>query len=213
MRNVLSFCDLLRLSLYVSKIDQRLSEKERKINDKKISFLKQKRYGKSLTNGEKHIINLSKYELTEDEKCVLGHGLKYCVPPRSIDSAEILSEFEILFNQLNDKFVPNEPESILSLKFKLAAYAYTYSETNLKNISCNFHKERFRALKSKLATYAHTYSEADLKNLSCNFHKEHFRALKCLRTNGSIIITKPDKGNAVCILDKEDYCTKMDVIL
>ena len=100
IRGILSFCDLLRLSLYVAQIDQRLSDSERKKHDRKISFLVEKRYGKSMSNGDKYIINLSKHVLSDDERFVFGHGLKYSVPPRSLGRCEILSEFEMLFNQL-----------------------------------------------------------------------------------------------------------------
>lgn len=174
IRGILSFCDLLRLSLYISKIDQRLSEPERKRHDRKISFLVQKRYGKSMSNGDKHIINLSQHVLTEDEKFVIGHGLKYCVPPKSLDQCEILSEFEMLFSQLHMKFTPNDPDSIPSLKSKLAAYAYTYSEADLRNLSCNFHKEHFRAIKSLRTNERIVITRPDKGTAVCILDREDY---------------------------------------
>ena len=144
----LSFYDLLRLCQYISKIDLRMFDVESKRHDKQISFLVKQRYGNSFTRGDQHILNLSSHDLSENESFVLGHGLKYCIPPRFVDQTEVLTEFEVLFNDLDRHFVPNSVENVTALKSKLAGYAYTYSEYEVNNLSSNFHKEHFQALKS-----------------------------------------------------------------
>ena len=81
---VCSFYDLLRLCNYISKIDLRMFDVESKRSEKQMSFLVRQRYGNSFTHGDRHILNLSKHQLSENESFVLGHGLKYCVPPKTL---------------------------------------------------------------------------------------------------------------------------------
>ena len=40
-----------------------------------------------------------------------------------------------------------------------------------------------------------------------------YKHLTSLTSNKSIAVTNYDKGNGVCILDKEDYLTKLDIIV
>ena len=53
-----------------------------------------------LSDREKHILNLSDYSLSDTETFVLGNGLDFCLPPRSVNREEVFAEFEILYAQL-----------------------------------------------------------------------------------------------------------------
>ena len=167
VKSFLSIYNLLRLCQYVSKIDIKATDIEMKRHDKQIAFLVERRYGRSFDGGDQHILNLSSYQLTENEQFVLGHGLKYSVPPLFIDETEVLTEFELLFNELHHNFVATSEESVISLKSKLAGYAYTYSETDVRKLSSNFHKEHFKALKSLRSNGNIVITKPDKGNSVC----------------------------------------------
>ena len=174
---------MIRLSLYVSKINERLQQKEEESRRKQLQYLIKKRYGKtfSSTSGNA-VINLSQYRLSDNENFVLKHGLNYCIPSKQCDEHSIKSEFEMLFNKLHQNHTACSEDSLSSFKAKLTSSAYEYCE-----------------LKP-------TWSPSP-------FHSEHFRALRSLRSNKDIVIVKADKGGACVILDKHDYVLKMETIL
>ena len=174
---------MIRLSLYVSKINERLQQKEEESRRKQLQYLIKKRYGKtfSSTSGNA-VINLSQYRLSDNENFVLKHGLNYCILSKQCDENSIKSEFEMLFNKLHQNHTACSEDSLSSFKAKLTSSAYEYCE-----------------LKP-------TWSPSP-------FHSEHFRALRSLRSNKDIVIVKADKGGACVILDKHDYVLKMEAIL
>ena len=80
-------------------------------NSNHLQRLREKRFGK-LVGQHSNIFNLSHVELTEMEKEVLSHGLKFGVPPK-VAREDVLAEFEVLQQQLNwHKPVSKEKENI-----------------------------------------------------------------------------------------------------
>ena len=65
--------------------------------------------------------------------------------------------------------------------------------------------------------YTNTYSFQNLQRLNKTFlislSREHLKARRELVKNNAVIITRPDKGRATVILTREEYLSKMAVIL
>ena len=79
---------------------------------------------------DKHICNLSSYELSLTEKQALSRGLKFCVP-RSQPQPNIDAEFENFFQQTTD-LVPNS-EHIPQLKAELVSLSRNFSDKHRFN--------------------------------------------------------------------------------
>ena len=183
-RKFSSIHDLIRISLYINSIDERMNMKELRHHSKQLEHLICKRYGTTYRNGEGHVHNLSDYSLDENEKFVLEHGLNFKIPPTRIKTEEVLAEFELLFSQLHLHHRPTNEEDFTRLKANLCSTAYDY---------CN--------VLNKSAT------------LTSTFNREHYKSLRLLRNNHDLIIIRPDKGSGTVILNKSDYISKMNDVL
>ena len=164
-----------------SKFKDRISNKP----DKKFNNLKRK-YGipqLSNLNSDDIIFIYSHHVLSEVEKKVLARGLRFCLPPKEVDTYEVKCSFELLFRDLT-RFGP-----VLSSETK------DRLRSQLKNISNSY-------------IYAYDFSKQG-RILS----KEEWTALADLRNDDSIIITKPDKGNGIIIVNKLDYLSKMKQLI
>ena len=77
---------------------------------KTIKLLKKKKFGLQFINKLNNIINLSDITLNHDEKSVLHHGLKFCIPHKHITFEEVCSQFEVLAGQLQSHKPISKPE-------------------------------------------------------------------------------------------------------
>ena len=123
-------------------------------------------------------------ELSRTQLEVLCHGPKFGVPPAKICKEEILSEFEVFFDQMNPLFTESAAD-----------------------------KEKKHILKAKLASLAHEYAGVKMEHNGFPLGKEHLEAIRKLRGNEDIVITKPDKGVGIVLMNKCDYIAKMMDIL
>ena len=138
----------------------------------------------NLLDPESVIVNLSDYTLSEVEKIALANGLKFCLPPRKLRTGSYLSNFELLYNDLQKLPFAGTDEDALYFKKTLSEIAFS----SMFNYNMN---------RSKLM----------------NIPREQHLALKNLSQNKEIIITIPDKGSGVIILNRLDYVNKMQDIL
>ena len=92
--------DTIRLCRYLAELDERTERKTKSKHDRLIMILRRKRFGTALSDGKKHIQNLSDYVLSDTEEFVLGHGLNFCQPPKTVCKEQLFAEFESLWAQL-----------------------------------------------------------------------------------------------------------------
>ena len=110
-----------------SKFKDRISNKL----DKKFNNLKRK-YGipqLSNLNSDDIIFNYSHRVLSEVEKKVLARGLRFCLPPKEVDTYEVKCSFELLFRDLT-RFGPalsSENKDRLKSQLKNISYSYIYA--------------------------------------------------------------------------------------
>ena len=132
---------------------------------------------------EKVIFNLSNYILKPEEKRVLSLGLDFCIPKFKFNEMEYFLSFEKLCNLIKD------------LKHNINS-----AENIIRNIS-NIAYSAVNDIKCLKDVFSPVFSKAD------------FDTLKKLKETPNLIITRPDKGNGVVVLNKDDYISKMNVIL
>ena len=131
------------------------------------------------------ITNLSDYVLSDIEKEALLKGLNFCIPPPKLKSGSYLSNFELLYGELNLKLLFNGyEEEKLFFRKSLGEIAFS----SMFNYNSNHHQLR-------------------------NLPKEQMDALRLISKNKDIIITKPDKGSRIVILNRTDYIEKVEAIL
>ena len=64
------------------------------------------------------IFNFSSYVLTKDKKRLLCKGLKFCIPPKKIEYADFLTQFELLYRDTIMFKMKPENRDFLKKKFK-----------------------------------------------------------------------------------------------
>ena len=100
--------------------------------------------------------------------------------------------------------------------FKLNYFKYflhfekLYNALNKQNIleSIDNARNQIRAIASK-----YFYNFKPYKNRCAVFSRKDFNNLRNLAQNSELYVTKPDKGNGVVIMNKQDYCDKINTIL
>ena len=109
---------------------------------------------------------------------------KFCLPPQKLKTGSYLSNFKLLYNDLQKLPFAGSDEDTLYFRKTLSEIAFS----SMFNYNLN---------RSKLI----------------NIPREQHQALKNLSKNKNIIITIPDKGSGVIILNRVDYVNKMQDIL
>ena len=73
----LSFFDWIRFCKYLSILDEQSNRKTSDQHLRHVASLRSKRFGNALSDTEKHILNLSQYELSDLKQFVLSHELNF----------------------------------------------------------------------------------------------------------------------------------------
>ena len=74
-------------------------------------------------------------------------------------------------------------------------------------------KEQLERLHAKLYDLAHGFCGTPIDLGDFRMRKECYNAYKLLGSNPNIVITKPDKGSGIVVLDRNDYISKMMLVL
>ena len=109
---------------------------------------------------------------------------KFCLPPQKLKTGSYLSNFELLYNDLQKLPFAGSDEDALYFRKTLSEIAFS-------------------------SMFNYNLSRSKLINIL----REQHQALKNLSKNENIIITIPDKGSGVIILNRVDYVNKMQDIL
>ena len=151
---------------------------------KKLSQLKRSQKPNSTTiNNDEFVINLSVYQLSDEEKRVLSYGLQYSLPSKRPRFDDLLLPAERLCNSLNRN--------------------YTIPSTQWTEVCDNL-----RVPLQKTCRINQFVNRRQKKQYDYDM-----TVLQRLRSNKDIIICQPDKGNAVVIINKCDYISKIEAIL
>ena len=99
-REFLFMVDTIRLCRYLAELDERTERKTKSKHVRLIMILRRKRFGIALSDGKKRIQNLSDYLLSDTKEFVLGHGLNFCLPPKTVCKEQLFADLESLWAQL-----------------------------------------------------------------------------------------------------------------
>ena len=141
----LFFFDRFRFCKYFSILDERSEQKTSEQQRRQLVSLKSKRFGNALNDTEKHVLNLSKYELLDVERFVLSHGLNFGLPPKSVSGEQTFAEFESLWAQLRHHTAANK-EQRDSLRARLADLAYLHCDSKINAHDFVMQKECFSVI-------------------------------------------------------------------
>ena len=101
----------------------------------------------SLHDPNKFIFNFSKYELSDGQKGLLAKGLNFSLPPKYLDYADYLANFELFYTNIRSLgILPNEDLDFVKTRIKEVALS-TYRNYN-NNVPQHLSKEEFLALQN-----------------------------------------------------------------
>ena len=132
---------------------------------------------------ERLIFNYSSRVLTKEEKEALAFGLKFAFPPNKLNFSNYFLSFEKLLKDLNAHSIYGKEEAGTIFKSSLKHYALSY-----------------------FYSFDHFKSRDDTLS-------ENLNILKNLARDDNILILRPDKGNGIVLIDRTDYCSKMNDII
>ncbi|XP_070000289.1 uncharacterized protein [Penaeus vannamei] len=136
-------------------------------------------------DSSKVIFNYSNRNLSEDETKLLSLGLDFALPCKSPSFADNFLAFERLCHTVNNcQILDNSESAKLKVFEKIASLA--------NDTFYDFKRHR---------------------HWLPSFSKAKYNALKSLKEDPNIIITRPDKGKGVVILERNEYVTKVNILL
>ena len=95
---------------------------------------------------DKVIFNYSSHVLTENEKSLLCKGLNFAIPPKTLEYADYLLPFELLYCDIHNLDITNEKKEVLKTRIKDCAFSSFYSYIE-NGAPLNLTSEEFAALK------------------------------------------------------------------
>ena len=96
---------------------------------------------------DKVIFNYSSHVFTESEKSLLCKGLNFAIPPKTLEYADYLLLFELLYRDIHNLDITNEKKEVLKTRIK--DYAFSSFNSYYENgAPLNLTPEEFAALKS-----------------------------------------------------------------
>ena len=111
----------------------------------------------------KVIFNFSSYVLTEDGKSLLCKGLRFCIPPKKIEYAEFLTQFELLYRDTIMFEMKSENRDFLKNKLKDICFS-TLKSYSFDKVEKNLSEAEFLALKNLIEHKDLVIQKADKGN-------------------------------------------------
>ena len=153
------------------------------------------------------VSNVSSRVLSDDEITCLAHGLDYNLVPQRFDDMSAIGNIEQFFHRVTDIFQHHKEllkdvqdrAIIKSNDIRVLSAKEMTLASNLRSLSDSFRHQAIRYRKR----------QSLMRVEQSHYH----HLLKDLKKDKSIIVTRPDKGRGVVVMDKNDYISKMNVIL
>ena len=96
---------------------------------------------------DKFIFNYSSHVLTESEKSLLCKGLNFAIPAKTLEYADYLLPFELLYRDILNLDITNKKKEVLKTRIKDCAFS-SLNSYNENDAPLNLTPEEFAALKS-----------------------------------------------------------------
>ena len=144
-REVFIFFNTIRFCRYLVLLDGRTESKPKSKNERLLVSLRRDRFGNTLSDATRQILNLSDYHFSDTESFVLSLGLNFGLLPRYLCKEEIFAEYGSLWAQLLHHSA-SSVEQRPALKARLAELAHLYCDSTIDSRAFTMHKECFRAI-------------------------------------------------------------------
>ena len=145
LQHEISFIDFAHVSSLFLRSNNRILASKSAIQQRKLSNLVKSSI--SIHDPNKVIFNFSKYELSDGEKGLLAKGLNFSLPPKYLDYADYLANFELFYRNIrNLDILPNEDLDFVKTRIKEVTLS-TYRNYN-NNVPQHLSKEEFLALQN-----------------------------------------------------------------
>ena len=146
LRETLGIIDYTHICcLFLNKNDRKLKHQQ-DINSKKLFDIG---FENSQTSHDpdKVIFNYSSHVLTESEKSLLCKGLNFAIPPTTLEYADYLLPFELLYHDIHNLDITMEKKEVLKTRIKDCTFS-SFSSYTENGTPLNLTPEKFAALKS-----------------------------------------------------------------
>ena len=97
-------------------------------------------------DSEKVISNFSSHILSDSEISLLCKGLRFALPPKNIDYADFLLQFQLLYRDTLQFNLPSEKRDLLKNKLKDICFS-TLNSYNFDKVNTNLTETESKALK------------------------------------------------------------------
>ena len=145
LQHQISFIDFAHVSSLFLRSNNRILASKSAIQQNKLSNLVKSSI--SMHDPSKVIFNFSKYELSDCEKRLLVKGLKFSLPPKYLDYADYLVNFELFYRNIrNLGILSNEGLDFVKTITKEAALS-SYRNCN-NNVPQHLSNKEFLALQN-----------------------------------------------------------------
>ena len=174
----------------------------------------------------KSVVNLSKYELTQEEISVLSKGIKFCPTPGPADPGvqrEDLNSLrrrlrQIAFYDDDGNYLPDNSQGPQVPAVLVQDGSHDLDPDRI-NSDDTFRHRKFKLKAMGAGPQGPLNLEAMILANEIDFNRRpihkptkyrnlspgEFTAMSSLTKNHNIVIKPVDKGQAICVLDREDY--------
>ena len=177
----------------LEKLEHRIKyEVEKKMNDAKATHNRKllRLWIKQRPRSPDCLINLSQRILTIEEKNVLYRGLNHHILPVRVNGDQLRVNIERMFKSVVENY--NKDNTVHTKQRKM---------------------EIPWLIRDEVRCLTHNFLQAAKSVCSSRSNQAFHKHLKKLTNDENLAVLKYDKGNGVCIMTKEDYLSKLDVIV
>ena len=128
---------------------------------------------------QKGISNISSHILSDSEKSLLYKALRFALPPKKIDYADFLLQFELLYRHTLQFNLPSEKRDLLKNKLKDICFS-TLNSYNFDKVNTNLPESESKALKELIRRKHLVIQKADKGNTVFITDRENY--LKGIKT-------------------------------
>ena len=145
---------------------------------------------------ERVIVNFSSHILSDSKKSLLCKGLRFALPPKEIDYADFLVQFELLYRDTLEFNLPSENFDFLKNKLKDICFS-TLNPYNFDKVNTNLTASDGKSLKELIQRKDLVIQKADKGNTVVITNRENYLKVtkSLISDNSKFIPLNVDKRN------------------
>ena len=184
----IGFLDFNHVSNITLSNNEKSISKCKHTHDKKLTNLipgYKRDSGTFLHDPEKVIFNFSSKVLSASEKSLLCKGLNFAIPPKNIDYADFLTQFELLYRDTLTFELTSENREFLKSKLKDICFS-TITSYDFNSVPSNLSKSEFEALKGLIESKYLVIQKSDKgNNIVVSDRENYIKGVKSLLLDNS----------------------------